>query len=225
MRQRSANSPLHAPAAVESTVPISRQRHQSTPDVASDIFNYVTDKAHAAAFGESPLWGSGIPKDKRFCEYGHAGTRFCQSVLRGTTRHTCRDIVVFSRSEEVKIVDAFPVQPSTRPLPPRSRFAKASRLLRCSSPVPQPTSGATGVAPHPRGMGANNLRLWPRGLRGCVPRWVWTALGPTTENEGASSSIAQNSLIRKRLVPAVNAVEHGCHGNINACCDDVRESP
>ena len=30
-------------------------------------------------------------------------------------------------------------------------------------------------------------------------------------------------LNRKRLVPAVNAVEHDCHGN--ACSDDVRESP
>ena len=108
-----------------------------------DIFNYVTDKAHAEVFGEPPLWGSGLPEDKRFGEYGHVGTRSCLSVLPRTTRHRDRDVVVFAQSAEVKIVDAYPVQPSTRPLPPRFRFAKASRLLRCSSPVPQPTSDAT----------------------------------------------------------------------------------
>ena len=122
---------------------ISRQRHKSTPDMVYDVFNYVTDKAHAEAFGEPPLWGGGLPKDERFGEYGHVGTRSCQSVLPGTTRHRDRDVVVFAQSEEVKIVDAFPVQPSTKPLPPRSRYAKASRLLRCSSPAPQPTPHAT----------------------------------------------------------------------------------
>ena len=50
---------------------ISRQRHKSTPDMVYDVFNYVTDKAHAEAFGEPPLWGSGLPKDERFGEYGH----------------------------------------------------------------------------------------------------------------------------------------------------------
>ena len=68
------------------------------------------------------------------------------------TRHSDRDVVVFAQSEEVKIVNAFPVHPSTRGTPPRSRLAKPSRLLRCSSPVPQPTSDATGIAPHMRGM-------------------------------------------------------------------------
>ena len=151
-RQRSSDSPLHA-LAVESAVLISRLRHMSTPDMVYDVFNYVTDKAHAEAFGKPSLWGSGLPKDQRFGEYGHVGTRSCRSVLPGTTQHKDADVVVFAQYEEVKIVDAFPVQPSTRPLPPRSRYAKASRLLRCSSPVPQPTSDATGVAPQPRGMG------------------------------------------------------------------------
>ena len=96
---------------------ISRQRHKSTPDMVYDVFNYVTDKAHAEVFGEPPLWGSGLPKDDRFGEYGHVGSRSCQSVLPGTTRHRDRDVVIFAQSEDVKIVDAFPVQPSTRPLP------------------------------------------------------------------------------------------------------------
>ena len=150
--QRSAGSPLHAPG-MESAELISRQRHETTLDMAYDVFNYVSYKAHAEAFGESSLWGSGLPKDKRYGEYGHAGTRSCQSVLPGTTRHRDRYVVVFAQSEEVRIVNAFQVQPSTRPLPPRSRFAKASCLLWCSLPVPQPTSDSTGVAPHLRWMG------------------------------------------------------------------------
>ena len=99
VRQRSADSPLHA-AEVESAVLISRQRHKSTPDMVYDVFNYVTDKAHAEAFGGGPpLWGSGLPKDERFGEYGHVGTRSCQSVLPGTTRHRDREVVVFAQSE------------------------------------------------------------------------------------------------------------------------------
>ena len=56
------------------------------------------------------------------------------------------------------------MQPSTRPLPPRSRFAKASRLLRCSSPVPQPALDATGVAPHLRGMGGEKTAAMAEGI-------------------------------------------------------------
>ena len=78
--------------------------------------------------GNEPYVGAGYLKDKRFGEYGHVGTRSCQSVATGTSRHRDRDVVVLAQSEEVKIVDAFPVKPSTRPLPPRSRFAKPSRL-------------------------------------------------------------------------------------------------
>ena len=54
VRKRSADCPLHAPA-VESAVLMSRHRHKSTPDMAYDVFNYVTDTAHAEAFGEPPL--------------------------------------------------------------------------------------------------------------------------------------------------------------------------
>ena len=38
-----------------------------------------------------------------------------------------------------------------------------------------------------------------------------------------AAPLQKNPLIRKRLVPAVNDVEHGCHGN--ACSDDVRAYP
>ena len=101
VRKRSADSPLHEPA-VESAVLISRQRHKSTPYMVYDVFNYVTDEAHADAFGEPPKLWSDLPKDKRFGEYGLVGTRSCQSVLPGTTRHRDRDVVVLAQSEEEK---------------------------------------------------------------------------------------------------------------------------
>ena len=48
-------------------------------------------------------------------------------------------------------------------------------------------------------------------------------LGPPPEVRVPAAPLRKNPLIRKRLVPTVIAVEHGCHGN--ACSDDVRESP
>ena len=174
VRQRSADSPLHVPV-LEGALLISRQRHKSTPDMVYDVFNYVTDKAHAEVFGEPPLWGSGLPKDECFGEYGHLGTRSCQSVLPS------RD-VIFAQSEEVQIVDAFPVQPSTRPLPPGSKYAKASRLPRCSSPVPQPTSAATGVAPQLRGMGGEKTSAMAEG------EWSWMRDWDLAQGETARPS-------------------------------------
>ena len=38
-----------------------------------------------------------------------------------------------------------------------------------------------------------------------------------------AAPLRKTTLFRKRLVPAVNAVEHDCYGN--ACNDDVKESP
>ena len=245
VRQRSKDSPVHAPA-VESAV-ISRQRHESTPDVATVIFNYVTDKTHAEAFGAPSLWGSGLPKDERFGKYGHVGTRSCQSVLPGTTRHRDRDVVVFAKSEEVKIGVAFPVQPSTNRAPPRSRLTKPSRLLRSSSPVPQPASDATGVAPQLRGMGGAKTSAMAEGTAltnrrgreldegmgsgsggdrtqpGDRRDGYGQRLGPPTEVRVPAAPLRKKPLIRKRLILDVNAVEHNCHGN--ACDDDVRESP
>ena len=164
LRQRGPDSPLPA-TDVESAVLISCQRHNSTPDIVNDIYimNYVIDRAHAEAFGGSPLQGSGVPKDERCGQFGHVGTRSCQSVLPGTTFDTDTDVVVSAQSEEVTIVDAFPLQSSTRGVHPRSRFAKASRLLRNVSPVPQPTSDATGVAPQLRGRGGEKTLAMAEG--------------------------------------------------------------
>ena len=93
-----------------------------------------------------------MPAEKRFGKFGHVGIRSCQSVLPGTTRHRDRYVVLVAQSEEVKVIDAFPVRPSTRGAPPRSRFAKASRLRQHRKPAPKRTSDATGVAPQLRGM-------------------------------------------------------------------------
>ena len=65
VRQRSADSPLHAPD-VEIAVLMRCQRHKSTPDMAYDVFNYVADKAHTDAFGKRTLCGSGLPKGQTF---------------------------------------------------------------------------------------------------------------------------------------------------------------
>ena len=100
--QRGPDSPLPA-TDMESAVLISRQRQKSTLDVVNDIFNYVKDKAHAKAFGGPPLWGSGVPEDKRLGQFGHVGTCSCQSVLLGTAGHRDRVVVVFAQSEEVTI--------------------------------------------------------------------------------------------------------------------------
>ena len=48
-------------------------------------------------------------------------------------------------------------------------------------------------------------------------------LGPPPEVRVHAAPLRKNPLIRKRLAPAVNAVEHDCYGN--ACDDDVKESP
>ena len=83
LRQRGPDSPLPA-TYVESALLISRQLHKS--DVVNNIFKYVTDKARAEVFGGPPLWGSDVPKDERFGQFGHVRTRSCQSVLPGTAR-------------------------------------------------------------------------------------------------------------------------------------------
>ena len=47
--------------------------------------------------------------------------------------------------------------------------------------------------------------------------------GPPPEVRVPAAPLRKNPLIRKRLAPAVNAVEHDCYGN--ACTDAVEESP
>ena len=131
---------------------------------------------------------------------------------------------------------------------PRSRVAKARRLLRCSLPNPQPTSDGTGVAPPLRGMGGEKTSAMAEGtartnrLGRKLDEGLGSGLGgdgrvhpddnrdgygqrlgPPPEVRVPAAPLRKNPLIRKRLVPAVNAVQRGCHDN--ACSDDVRESP
>ena len=182
---------------------ISRQRHKSTPDVLNDIINYVTDKAHTEAFGAPSLWGSGWPKDDRFGKFGHVGTRSYQSVWPGKTRHRYRDVVVFAQSEEVKIVDVFPARPTTRGPPPRSRLAKTSRLLRCSSPVPQPASDATGVVPHVRGTGGEETSATAEGtvLTTRRGRELDEGVGSSSGGDGRTQPDDKRDGYRLRLGP------------------------
>ena len=42
------------PSQVDSAMLISRRRNRNTPEVSKDIFNYVTDQAHAETFGGLP---------------------------------------------------------------------------------------------------------------------------------------------------------------------------
>ena len=135
-----------------------------------------------------------------------------------------------------------------REAPRRSRFAKATRLLTNRTPVPQPTSAATGVAPHMRGMGGEKTSAMAEGTA-CERRprreldegmgsgaggdsrskpddrrdGYGQLLGPPPEVRVPAAPLRKNPLIRKRLAPAVNAVERACYGN--ACNGDVRESP
>ena len=135
-----------------------------------------------------------------------------------------------------------------REAPRRSRFAKATRLLTNCIAVPQPTSAATGVAPHLRGTGDEKTSAMAEGIaRKRRPRreldegmgsgaggdsrsppddrrdGYGQLLGPPPEERAPAAPLRQNPLIRKRLGPAVNSVEHRCYGN--ACDEDVKESP
>ena len=154
----------------------------------------------------------------------------------------------FPESAEVKVLDAIPVQPGTRGALPQSRFAKASRLLQHGKPVPQPTSADTEVAPYLRGMGDEKSSAMAEGteLMGRRRRELeegpgsgsWgdiqaqpndrrngygQRLGMPPEVRVPAAPFRSNPLVCKRLVPAVNAVERGCHGS--ACEGDVTESP
>ena len=141
------------PPQLDSAVLISRHRHRDTPKAVKDIFNHVTDQAHAETFGGPALWGRGVPKEDSYNKHGHVATHSCAAAVPGSTRHRDRSVVVFSHADDINVQDAIRVVRNLREAPRRSRFAKATRLLTNRTPVPQPTSAATGVAPHMRGMG------------------------------------------------------------------------
>ena len=236
------------PPQLDSAVLISRHRHRDTPEVVKDIFHHVTDQAHAETFGGPALWGRGVPQEDSFNKHGHVATHSCAAAVPGSTRHRDRSVVVFSHADDINVQDAIRVVRNLREAPRRSRFAKATRLLINRTPVPQPTSAATGVAPHMRGMGGEKTSAMAEGTayerrpRRELDEGMGTGaggdsrsqpddkhdgygqlLGPPPEVRVPAAPWRKNPLILKRLAPAVNAVERACYGN--ACDDDVRESP
>ena len=235
------------PPHLDSVVLISRHRHRDTPEVAKAIFNYVTDQAHAETFGGRALWGRGVPQEDSFNKHGHVATHSCATAVPGSTRHRHGSVAVFSHADDINVQDAIKVVRNMRKAPRRSRFAKATRLLTNRMPVPQPTSAATGVAPHMRGIGGEKTLAMAEGTacerrpRREVDKGMGSGergdsrsqpddrrdghgqlLGPPPEVRVPAAPLRKNPLIRKRLAPAMNAVERDCYGN--ACDGDVRES-
>ena len=215
--------------------------------MVKDIFNFVTDQAHTEAFGSPALWGRGVPQEESFNKHGHVATQSCATAVPSSDRHRDWHVVVFSQASDINVQDVVKVVSNTREAPRRSRFSKSTRLLLSRTPVPQPTSAATGVAPHLRGMEGEKTSGMAEGV-GCMTRkrreldegmgsgaggnsrtqpnrrdGNGQLVGPPPEVRAPAAPLRNNPLIRKRLVPVVNAVEHGCYGN--ACNADVKESP
>ena len=227
---------------------ISRQRHRDTPEVVKEIFNYVTDQAHAETFGGPALWGRGVPREESFNKHDHVATLSCATAVPGSTRHRDRSVVVFSNADDIFVPHAIKVVRNLREAPRRCRFAKATRLLTNRTPVLQPTSAATGVAPHLRRMGGEETSAMADGAvcekreRRELDEGMGSGAGgdsqsqpddrrdgygqllcPPQEVRVPAAPLRKNPLIRKRLAPPVNAVVRDSYGN--SCDDDVRESP
>ena len=131
--------------------------------MVKDIFNYVPGEAHAETFGGPALRGRGVPQEDSFNKYGHVATQSCATAVPGSTRHRDRNVVVFSQADDINVQDAIKVVRNMREAPRRSKFAKATRLLTHRTPVLQPTSAATGVAPHLRGTGGEKTSAMAEG--------------------------------------------------------------
>ena len=189
-----------------------------------------------------------MPRENSFNKHGHVATRSCAPALPGSTRHRDRRFVVFSHADDINVQDAIKVVRKMRDAPRRSMYAKATRPLTNRTPDPQPTSAATGVAPQMRGMGGEKPSAMAEGTE-CETRrrreldegmgpgaggdsrsqpddrrdGYGQLLGPPLEVRVPAAPLRKNPLIRKRVPPAVNAVERACYGN--ACNGYVRESP
>ena len=152
-------------------------------------------------------------------------------------QHRDRLSVVLTAADDVE-VDAIPVMPSKRPPLPRSKFARASRLLQHRDPASPPQPGATGVPSQLRGVRGTQSSAVAEEVRGA--EWQSGVLdegdasgsrgagltqpadkreefghyvGPPAEVRVPAAPLRKNLLIRKLLVPAVNAVEGRCYGN------------
>ena len=127
------------------------------------------------------------------------------------------------------------MQSSARGVPPRSRFAKASRLLHNRSPLPQPTSDATGVASQLQGMGGDKTSAMAGGIALTKRRGRELDEGlepgsrgdgqarPDDKRDGYGQRLGPPPEVRVPAAPLRKIVEHGCYGD--ACNGDGRESP
>ena len=156
-------SPPPSTPPVEYPMPklISTQRDKSTPEVARDVFNHMSERAHCTVFGGEPLWGYTLPRVKWCSRGGHLSTSWLIEGHPDGRQHRDRLSVVLTAADDVEI-DAIPVMPSKRPPPPRSKFARASRLLQHRDPASPPHPDATGFAPQLRGVGGAQSLLWQR---------------------------------------------------------------
>ena len=137
---------------------------------------------------------------------------------------------------------AIPVVDSKRPVPPRGKRMPATRLLRHRVPPPPACTAAGGVADSLRGTGGAASAMAEEGeLMGpAAARPLDEAGGVETGGEEdtrarpatrvrtvfctrpeevlvPAAPLRRNPLIRKRLVPNVNAVERGCE---NSSCEN-----
>ena len=145
---------------------------------------------------------------------------------------------MLTAADDVEGTDAIPVLPSKRPPLPRAKFARASRLLQHRDPASPPHPDTSGVASQLRGVGGAQSSAMAGEVRGAKRQSGVLDEGDASGSRGASQSqpidrreefrhylgppaqvralaapLRANPLIRKRLVPAVNAVEGRCYGN------------
>ena len=227
-------SPPPSPPPVEYPMPelISRQRDRHTSEVVRAIFTYLCERAHGTVFGGEPSWGYSLPRAKRCSRDVHLSTSWVIDGHPDSKQHRDTLSVMLTAADDVK-ADAIPVLPSKRPPPPRSKLARVSRLLQHRDPATPPHPDATGVASQLRGIGCAQSCAMAGEVRGAKRQSGVLDEGDASSAGGVGQSqpaekreefghylgppaevrVPVAPLIRKRLVPAVNAVEGLCYGN------------
>ena len=232
-------SPPPSPPPVEYPMPemIGRQRDRNTPEVVRDIFTHMSERAHGTVFGGEPSWGYSVPRVKQCSRDGHLSTSWVIDGHEDKRQHRDGLSVKLIAADHVT-GDAILLLPSKRPPPPRPKFARTSRLPQHRDPASPPHPGATGVASQLRGVGGAQSSAMAEEVRGAKRQSGVLDDGDASSSGGAGQSqpadkrkefgqyrgppaevrvpaapLRANPLIRKRLVPSVNAVEGRCNGN------------
>ena len=131
---------------------ICRQRNRHTPEVVRDIFNLMSERAHASVFGGETSWGYSLPRVKRCSRDGHLSTSWVIDGHEDMRQHRDRLSVKLTAAADVE-ADAVLVLPSKRPPPPRPKFARTSCLLQHRDPASPSHPSATGFASQLREVG------------------------------------------------------------------------